>query len=72
MAISKLDADGEAWEMRFRATAPGPGSDASRLRRIAAAIREAFNLIGYDGMLDPFVDNWHTDNWPTGTWDAGS
>jgi hypothetical protein len=56
MARSNLDAEGEAWEMRFRANWRAPRQRAARVKRIAAAIREALTLVGYDGMLDPYAD----------------
>jgi hypothetical protein len=61
MAISNLDAEGEAWEMRFETVDLGRGGapqrSASRLERIASVVRDAFKFIDYDGILDPFVDS---------------
>jgi hypothetical protein len=59
MAISKLDAEGEAWEMRFCGVgARGvPRRRTSRFGRIASVIWDALKFVGYDGMLDPYADS---------------
>jgi hypothetical protein len=59
MSASELYVDGEAWEMRFASAEFATGNDSphatSRLGRIASAIRDAFELFGYDGMVSPFL-----------------
>jgi len=60
MGTSDLDSEGEAWEMRFASAETATGSDplhpTSRFSRIASAIRDAFELLGYDGVIFPFLD----------------
>ena len=60
MAISKLDAEGEAWEMRLSTGDLGSGGApkkrTSMLGRIASVIRDGCTFVGYDGVLDPIAD----------------
>jgi hypothetical protein len=59
MGAAELDAAGEAWEMRFASAEIATGTDSlhptSRQGWIASAIRDAFELFGYDGMVSPFL-----------------
>jgi hypothetical protein len=59
MGASELYVDGEAWEMRFASQEIPATTDLlhprSRLGRIGSAIRDAFELFGYDGMVFPFL-----------------
>jgi hypothetical protein len=59
MGAAELYAAGEAWEMRFASAEFATGTDSphptSRQGRIASAVRDAFELFGYDGMIFPFL-----------------
>jgi hypothetical protein len=54
--------DGEAFEMRFVSRQIATGNDPlqpkSRLGRVASAILDAFEFLGYDGVVSPFLDRW--------------
>jgi hypothetical protein len=59
MGATELYSDGEAWEMRFVAAEVATATDSLHPTlghgRIASAIRDAFELFGYDGMISPFL-----------------
>jgi len=59
MGAAELYEAGEAWEMRFTSAGIATGTDSphprSRHGWIASAIRDAFELFGYDGMTFPFL-----------------
>lgn len=60
MGGSELYAEGEAWEMRLvtgmTAGAAEPRRWTSRLARFASGVREAFEFLGCDPMIYPFLD----------------
>jgi hypothetical protein len=60
MDESELYAAGEAWEMRLAtggiAGGAEPRSRTSRLGRLASGLRVAFELLGSDVMIYPFLD----------------